>query len=852
MVVDKIRNIISQSNRNIVFYFDIDGTFKDELEEIANSGIKVVEVSNNYFELKYKLEFEWQKQELFIYHPFPKPNDKDIKKYPLLDLLKANAELRLDDASEFLSEYKLPEYHLTLVKRYIKQLKTKTNQKKLAKILDPAHFNEPNLKLGLISLALDFSTVSDRNSCMAKCLSLVNDDKDFSKAEKMLKQLELEQDVLNWFNILLDTSDKEFNKETIIGFARKLKYNVLTSYIDKPVKADNYAKLKITRVSEINKLQAFFQDWENHPTLKGAIDIVFSNIAHDINTENLMLWYGSDQEFGYYSEEMLTALIKDLYKGIVSNPEQTKDDCIKWLRSKSLADELSEQIRFIYHTGGVYSILNNYRSFKLNTADEFVEKYTKELHGVDYNFRKAVIAFDKVQDRLYEFEDDATSVFEALNQKYDRFLIELNVEWQQTLNDNKFNYNTIQVNKQYDFYKNNLKDFDFKMVVIISDALRYELGHELFNDLLADSKNNLTIEPCLASIPSYTNIGMANLLPNKGINIEKGESDLVFKIGDKTTVSTNREAILQATEQESSTIDYSEVRKMTKQKKRAFFKENKITYIYHDWIDAIGDKKRTEHQTFEATEKAVEDLKWLIRNITGEVGIAHVLVTSDHGFLYNYNEMKETSREALPKIKGYGRDHVRFVVADDFEGEVDGYQFNLKETTNIDTDLKVAVPRAINRYRKQGNVGVQFVHGGASLQELITPVIKFYKHKKETLQTVSFQRIDSTDKISSGSMKVIVIQDQPVSNEFKSAELVFGLYSDTGELLSNEAELHLNSVSSNPKERLFEVILSLNTAGSKASFGRLRAYDKKDKTRLNPVVVNDLIKISSLMEKDEF
>ena len=89
---------------------------------------------------------EWNTQALFLYHPFPKPNDQEIKKYPLLDLLMANHELRLDDASDFLSAYHLAEYQLPLVKRYIKQLKTKTNQKKLARVLDPAQFNETNLK----------------------------------------------------------------------------------------------------------------------------------------------------------------------------------------------------------------------------------------------------------------------------------------------------------------------------------------------------------------------------------------------------------------------------------------------------------------------------------------------------------------------------------------------------------------------------------------------------------------------------------------------------------------------------------------------------------------------------------
>lgn len=57
-------------------------------------------------------------------HAFPKPNDSELKKYPLLDLLKANVELRLDDASEFLLEHRLPNYNLPLVKHCIKILPT--------------------------------------------------------------------------------------------------------------------------------------------------------------------------------------------------------------------------------------------------------------------------------------------------------------------------------------------------------------------------------------------------------------------------------------------------------------------------------------------------------------------------------------------------------------------------------------------------------------------------------------------------------------------------------------------------------------------------------------------------------
>jgi hypothetical protein len=112
--------------------------------------------------------------------------------------------------------------------------------------------------------------------------------------------------------------------------------------------------------------------------------------------------------------------------------------------------------------------------------------------------------------------------------------------------------------------------------------------------------------------------------------------------------------------------------------------------------------------------------------------------------------------------------------------------------------------------------------------------------------------LDQADKIASGSIKISLFQNEPVSNEFKSVEVMFGLYSDTGELYSNEVEVHFNSTSANPKERVFEIILSLNTLGSKAGFCYLKAFDKKDKSRLNPFDLKDMLKISSLTEKDEF
>lgn len=850
-IIDKIKNIFQQEKKNIVFLFDDDESLKDDLFNGDMSDISIIEVNNNFFELKYKLEFDLLDQKVLLYHPYPKPTGDSLKRYPLLDLLKANSEVKLDDVSEFLSEYNLSDMHSTLVRKYIKQLKTKTNRRKLASILDVNHFNEENLKRGLISVILDFNSVVSRNDCIVKYLSLTSNITSFEKACKLLKELDLEEELLKWLDLLTGIKGNDLSFDLVKDVACKIKYNVITSCLEKTIKKDNYSKLKLERISDINKLQAFFQDWLNNQSLKEYVDIVFNDIAIEINCLSIMKWYGDDCEYAYYTEEMLIVTVDNLYHIVEQDPLKVKNESFRWMRNAILSEELVAQVSFLYHTANVYAILASYKSFVFNSAEEYVNEYTQELFKIDLHYRKAVCEFDKARDRLYSFENKAISVFESLNIRYDKYLIDLNVEWQNMLAEKNFNYKNLNIPKQYNFYKDNLENFDYKIVVIISDAMRYELGYELFDDLLADSKNNLSINHCLASIPSYTNLGMSNLLPNNGIKVEKGESDLVFKINGKTTNNSNRESILQMKEGDSSTIDFYEIMKYDRDEGREFIKNNRIVYVYHDWIDAIGDKRRTEYEAFEAGTKAIQDIKRLVGKLYGW-NVKHVMMTSDHGFLFNYNELKEANREALPKGNGYIKDNSRFVISDKFEAKVDGYEMDLSATTNIDTDLKVAIPRATNRYRKQGNVGLQFVHGGASIQELLVPVVKFYKNKVDSNQYVSFKRIDKTDKIASGNLKLVLLQDEPVSNNHKKLDIVLALYGDNGDLYSNEFDLSFNSTSANPKERILEVILTLNTKGSNASFCYLKAFEKKDKNRLNPIVINDLIKISTLMEIDEF
>jgi len=853
-LINKIKDQLKRDNRKIIFFFDEDGNHKDDLPEIEAAGYIVIEVGENFFELKYKLEYQLKDREIVLYHPTASPVGKALRKYPLLDLLVANTELKLDDVSEFLAEYGLNQQMQGMVKRYKNQILTKTGRKKLANILEPGRFTDNNLKLGLIAMQLDFNTVTDRNSCIAKWLSYAANNKNFKKVNKRLKELELDEELISWIYNLTHLKAESLTLDFAKEVAARIKYNVLTAYIDKPANEDTYTKLKLDRAADINKMMIFFKDWENNKNIKQHIEPVFDELGSMVKTEKILDWYGEDTDYGYYSEKIILHIIESLYSQLENDPQRVYDNAIKWLRDPELSENLKNQFRFIYHGAGVYNTLNAYNSFRFNSLNDYIKEYTTELYKVDNNYRKALMAFEAVKNLLYQFESLAEKEFDKLNSTYDNFLKTLNVEWQTLLNEKKFDYKLIDTPKQYNFYDEHLKNFDYKVVVIISDALRYELAKDLYDDLIANSKNQLKLETSLASIPSYTNLGMSNLLPNSGITAEKAEKDLSFKIDGISTVSTNRENILQAKEPESKTLAFKKMKKMTKEEKRAFFKDSKLTYLYHDWIDSIGDKSGTEDAAFDATSQALADIKWMIRNISGELGISYIMLTSDHGFIYNYNQLKEAAREDLPKADAILKTHNRFVIAEKFTGKVDGYTFPLQNTTNLDAEYQVAIPRAINRYKKQGNIGHQFVHGGASLQEIITPVLKYYKQSStDTQQGVSFKRLDENTKILSGSLKLTLLQNEPVSNTLRDTEVVIGLYADSGTLLSEmEISVHFNSTSNNPKERIYDEILTLNAEGSKASFCYLRAYDKKDKERLNPVSLNDLLKISSLTDKDMF
>ena len=160
------------------------------------------------------------------------------------------------------------------------------------------------------------------------------------------------------------------------------------------------------------------------------------------------------------------------------------------------------------------------------------------------------------------------------------------------------------------------------------------------------------------------------------------------------------------------------------------------------------------------------------------------------------------------------------------------------------SSLFAAVPTGTNRMAAPG--GYNFAHGGASLQELIIPVVySSFKHDDEK-QKVDFRVLfkDNRPKITSSILKITLVQLQSVSKEYKSRILSCAIY-DNGKRVSNEGIIDLNSVSPEAIKRTYE--LTLGITGSAGHLLDLVIYDMEDK--LNPV---QSIKITNdtLIEQD--
>jgi predicted AlkP superfamily pyrophosphatase or phosphodiesterase len=205
------------------------------------------------------------------------------------------------------------------------------------------------------------------------------------------------------------------------------------------------------------------------------------------------------------------------------------------------------------------------------------------------------------------------------------------VAWNDTFINNRANTGLV---RQQDFYNKYIRNAKERIVVIISDGLRFEVGQTLMKRLQQDEKCTANISAMLSVLPSYTQFGMSALLPHKELALSDDYKVLIDgKVCDEIA-------------------DLKEI-----------FTGQDVVYVYHNQVDARGDKLITENEVFVACEEAIEEIHTIIKRLTSANNF-HFIITADHGFIYKRDKLAESD-----KISGFNKKDSfvgrRYVIADE-------------------------------------------------------------------------------------------------------------------------------------------------------------------------------------------
>lgn len=815
----------------VLFFFDPDEEYLEEVNQLELSDIHIEKYCNTPFTTKYKLINELKAEKVFLYLPMTSPNNqKAYHQFPLMGLLLANKELQLDNVGAFMDCFALQRHHKNLVSKYISELKYSGVQKVCEPILSPSQISETALQRGLLSAILKFKKIESWPILVAKLMVLSSNEEtlELNRVLKKVVSLDFTDVVIRKMKEYVGFNMQNLNQQELQLAVQSVLYNNVTQGISK-LENDPYGHLKIEDSTQITQLNQLLFEVERHPSsVAGDFKKILQQMTSFIKGETLIEVYGIDAEFSEYAPSMIWEVVVQLQKHIQDRPLEVIAKLERIGLQQELESNTGSAIKFMVYVGRLHQHINTIENYILNTPEAYISKYTQQWYGIDKLYRQALSKFKELDTTEIPNRVALEAMHKGLNTTYEKHIETLNREWLSCLNQFNFDYKKIQVPKQYDFYRTEITNQDQKVVVIISDALRYEIGEQLLSELHADTKNTAEIRHMLASIPSKTNVGMAQLLPRKSITFNDG----AIRINDILNSGVpDRAKILKEVNPKSNAIQYSDIEGLGMTEAREIFKDD-VVYVYHDVIDSTGDKKPSERRTFEVTRDSVYELKQFIKKLHSSYNVAKVFITADHGFLYNDREIQEKEKEQLPKLD-YVQSHNRYYLTKESVQPELGYCIPLSATTIFNENLFVTIPAATNRYKK-GGVGHQFVHGGGSLQELVVPLIESSRKREKVTKKVNPILVyKGTLKVVSNILRLHVLQENEVSRFEKERVIRFGLYKEN-ELVSNEEELVLNSTSESPSERMSRIELTLSSEAAKETVLKLKAFDIED--NLNPVI----------------
>ena len=794
---DRIAQALNKlfDRHRIVFWYDTKRELREDFEALQLESIEKLEIKNNEFGLKYRILREEPEQKFLLYREGVQPADLDNW---LLDIQLAHGEFRTDQVGLWLSDLELGLEFADVVEDHAEFYQAIKRKDALKHILKP-----------------DDTPGSIRLKMLAGCAG----------AEPLLDSI-LE-------NLLAELAEKRDEKCRLIsrcnldGFLWKQMERIYGYRSETPGIQDFvielfkscYAMETDGEVRLTGDALVFLKRWKDSRQFETSFEALSGNCADILNIEQDL----GKRDFRKVLELDFFRLINqkiisDLVRAVATRTVSCGDVTL-WVRQR-------RQSHWYLDFQHIYEAIDHASQF-IHALDEAIltmesmadgiQRYCQTWYRIDQMYRK--FTFHVRKSGMTDLMGDLTKQIENLYSN--SYLLKLGDQWQ-TQVDMTTRWDAAPVPLQSRFFERWVRPFlkkDKKVCVIISDALRYEVGDELATLIRHEDRYEAKLESALSMLPSYTQLGMAALLPHQELALAKEEKDkgTVSVDGFSSQGTANRSKILDRTiPKRAKAIQAEELLKLNRDDSRALFRDHDVVYVYHNHIDKVGDTRDSEDRVFEAAEDTCQELIRLVKKLTG-ANASNLLVTSDHGFIYQNRPIEESDFSTCEPIGDeiLYRDR-RFVLGLGLK-ENEGLRKFTSAELGLAGNIEVQIPKSINRLRLKGS-GSRFVHGGASLQEIVIPIVRINKKRQSDISEVEVDILrGASSTITSGQVAVAFYQAEPATDKVQARVLRAGIYTQEGELISDSHELTFDLTSENPRERELPIRFVLTSKADNAN-----------------------------------
>lgn len=838
---DGLLKAFDDEGHRLVFWYDPTGDFREDVDNLALSGVQVLHMdAESALAVKIKLEREDQAGKYLLYFPSEEPAEASDW---LLDIKLYSRCFYADRVSIIFNDLGLTQQglreHLAQRQRF---LSSKARIAALKKRL-PADASHADIDLAMIAVVLRsdnsdiphllFSLaqeIADNDIGLETNPAAFEDLEKYSLMPSLIKGLQAETGY--------PATKAELGGEASFNFGHFLIRLLSTGFCESISAIPEWAgDLVMPAQSARATVRALLSRWRDSSRYYRSFDVISGWVAEALRIGQKLDGFDIEHLAQVETFEAVERkVIVDIASAIPEADEGTLGNFASvitqrldgYWASRHKDDDTRKKYRTIY--SALNSAIELYQlrhahaeGFHYASTQAIYEAYQRDLYRFDSAYRLYMDASLRAHVDILKKLDD------AVEQCYANWYIDnLARNWGDQLEaeDRLSQWSLPDVSNQQDFFEENVSPLlgqspQRRVVVIISDAFRYEAAVELKNRINQKRYSEAKLGSQLGVVPSYTTLGMASLLPHTSLEYRDGVGDDVFVDGMSTKGTANRNKILGKHGGMAITAD--QVKQWSRDEGREALKDCYLVYVYHNIVDATGDSASTESNTFRAVEHAIDDLTELTRKIIMHFNTSTVLVTADHGFLFQQSKLESADRTSLAeKPDNAFKSKKRYVLGSDLSQPKDASFGSTQSTAGTASDTHFWIPKGANRFHFVG--GARFVHGGAMPQEVVVPVLtvsqrRGEKAEKRTKRKVGVISTKTSLKMVNNIQRFDLMQTEAVSEQLLPVTVSVAIYG-ADKLVSSEETVTFESASDSMSERVKQVSLSL----SGSDFDRKRDY----------------------------